>query len=86
MDSEDEDRQEVNDDVPTIDQEGQAVVEREIVEHEGWQDLVWSFAVSGTLTVRIGMLLLIRNRFLTLRSCLHIFSPSFLHSPCSGII
>lgn len=86
MDSEDEDRQEVTDDVSTVDQEGQAVVEREIVEHEGWQDLVWSFVVSGTLTVRIRMLSLMRNRFTTLHSCLHIFSPSFLHSPCSGII
>lgn len=25
--------------------------EREIVEHEGWQDLIWSFTASGLLTV-----------------------------------
>lgn len=48
VDLEDENRR---DDVPTVDQEGEAVVEREIVEHEGWQDLVWSFVVSGTLTL-----------------------------------
>ena len=29
------------------------VTERETVEHKGWHDLVWTFAVSGFLTVSL---------------------------------
>ena len=31
----------------------ESVNEREVVEHEGWHDLLWSFVVSGFLTVSL---------------------------------
>ena len=61
------------------------VVEREIVEHEGWHDLLWSFVVSGFLSVSF-VYHLSRKNDKILFSCLPTFSLLFLQSLCSVII
>lgn len=38
--------------IPALEEDEEDATERDVVEHEGWHDLVWSFAVSGSLTVR----------------------------------
>lgn len=37
--------------IPVVEEDEEDTTERDVVEHEGWYDLVWSFAVSGSLTL-----------------------------------
>jgi len=39
-------------DIPAVEEDEANAIERDVVKHEGWHDLVWSFAASGSLTVR----------------------------------
>ncbi|PPR00882.1 hypothetical protein CVT24_000367, partial [Panaeolus cyanescens] len=43
--------EEVLADTPTLHENEQQIAERDVVEHQGWHDLLWSFAASGLLTL-----------------------------------
>jgi hypothetical protein len=64
----------------------QDMTEREVVEHQGWHNLLWSFAVSGFLTVSFMFCIYVMKRDKSLFSCLPTFIPSFSQSPSSVII
>jgi len=53
--------------------------EREIVEHEGWHDLLWSFAVSGFLTV--SLISRIPWKIINLRSVICLLLPCPFRNP-----
>ena len=60
--------------------------EREIVEHQGWYNLLWSFAASAFLTVSfLCSVYLPRKMVKFLFSCLPTFSLLFSQSLCSVI-
>ena len=63
----------------------QDTTEREIVEHQGWHNLLWSFGVSAFLTVSFVPTHTMENDKL-LYSCLPTFILSFSQFLCSVII
>jgi hypothetical protein len=62
----------------------QDTTEREIVEHQGWHNLLWSFAASGFLTVSFVFHTFTIDKLLF--SCRPTFIPFFSQSLCSVTI
>ena len=60
----------------------QNVTEREIVEHQGWHNLLWSFAASGFLTVSFVFRAYTIGRMINFCSVVFLLFPCYFRNPC----
>ena len=60
----------------------QNVTEREIVEHQGWHNLLWSFAASGVVTVSFVFHICTTGKMINFCSVVCLLLPCYFRNPC----